>query len=436
MIKERVDMMKKFINICEWLLFIFSLLLIPFFKDKITTIIIIPLCIFLYYLLKKINIKNYSLFLFIIAFIIRLISIIYLKVEITDDFKIMLEASKSLVKGNLSFVNAWYFKTFSYQLGHVLYQAPLLKIVNRVFFLKIINSLITSLSVVLIYKITKKLFKEETARVVSFAYLFYLYPVYLNSVLTNQLLPALIYLFVIYLIISKENNIKLSFIISLLLCIANFLRTESIVFILGIIIYNMFTITKKNYKEIIKYTSVLLITYLIVNTIISSIIFISPIKTKLVNNAPYWKFYCGLSDKHNGLYNEEDQTVFFNSNYQKELLINRVKEENIKIPILILKKEVILWTQTNYDLRIKNNLNNLVLKWNQGYLNIILILFIISLFPTKTTKNKKLLLLKIIIAIYIGVYAFIEISPRYAYILHLLVFLLIPNALEKLKRGD
>ena len=198
----------------------------------------------------------------------------------------------------------------------------------------------------------------------------------------------------------------------------------------------MFTITKKNYKEIIKYTSVLLITYLIVNTIISSIIFISPIKTKLVNNAPYWKFYCGLSDKHNGLYNEEDQTVFFNSNNQKELLINRVKEENIKIPILILKKEVILWTQTNYDLRIKNNLNNLVLKWNQGYLNIILILFIISLFPTKTTKNKKLLLLKIIIAIYIGVYAFIEISPRYAYILHLLVFLLIPNALEKLKRGD
>ena len=132
MIKERVDMMKKFINICEWLLFIFSLLLIPFFKDKITTIIIIPLCIFLYYLLKKINIKNYSLFLFIIAFIIRLISIIYLKVEITDDFKIMLEASKSLVKGNLSFVNAWYFKTFSYQLGHVLYQAPLLKIVINI----------------------------------------------------------------------------------------------------------------------------------------------------------------------------------------------------------------------------------------------------------------------------------------------------------------
>ena len=193
---------------------------------------------------------------------------------------------------------------------------------------------------------------------------------------------------------------------------------------------------KKNYKNILKYTSMLVITYLVVNTIISSLVYISPIKTKLVNNSPYWKFYCGLSDKHNGLYNEEDQSVFFNSNNQKELLIDRIKEENIKIPILILKKEVILWTQTNYDLRIKNNINDLVLKWNQGYLNIIIILFVISLFPNKNNKNKKLLLLKIIIALYIGVYAFIEISPRYAYILHILVFLLIPNAIEKLKRGD
>ena len=428
--------MKKFIYICEWLLFIFSLLLIPFFKDKISTIIIIPICILLYYLIRKINIKHYSIFLFIIALLIRLISIIYLKVEVTDDFKMMLEASKSLVKGDLLFTNLWYFKTFSYQLGHVLYQALLLKIVNQVFFLKLINSLVTSLSIVFIYKITKKLFKEETARVVSFAYLFYLYPIYLNSVLTNQFIPALIYLLVIYLIFNKENNIKLYIIIGLLLSIANFLRTESIVFILGIIIYNLITITKKNYKNNLKYTSMLVITYLVVNTIISSLVYISPIKTKLVNNSPYWKFYCGLSDKHNGLYNEEDQTVFFNSNNQKELIIDRIKEENIKIPILILKKEVILWTQTNYDLRIKNNINDLVLKWNQGYLNIIIILFVISLFPNKNLKNKKLLLLKIIIALYIGVYAFIEISPRYAYILHILVFLLIPNAIEKLKRGD
>ena len=428
--------MKKFIYICEWLLFIFSLLLIPFFKDKISTIIIIPICILLYYLIRKINIKHYSIFLFIIALLIRLISIIYLKVEVTDDFKMMLEASKSLVKGDLLFTNLWYFKTFSYQLGHVLYQALLLKIVNQVFFLKLINSLVTSLSIVFIYKITKKLYKEETARVVSFAYLFYLYPIYLNSVLTNQFIPALIYLLVIYLIFNKENNIKLYIIIGLLLSIANFLRTESIVFILGIIIYNLITITKKNYKNNLKYTSMLVITYLVVNTIISSLVYISPIKTKLVNNSPYWKFYCGLSDKHNGLYNEEDQTVFFNSNNQKELIIDRIKEENIKIPILILKKEVILWTQTNYDLRIKNNINDLVLKWNQGYLNIIIILFVISLFPNKNLKNKKLLLLKIIIALYIGVYAFIEISPRYAYILHILVFLLIPNAIEKLKRGD
>ena len=148
-------------------------------------------------------------------------------------------ASKSLINNDLSFLSTPYFQTFSYQFGHVLYQFFLLKIFNSVIFLKIVNCLITSSIVLFIYLIGKKLFNENIGRISSLLYIFYLYPLYLNSVLTNQHLPALIVLIVIYLLISKEYNYKLFILIGLLLSISNIFRTEAIIIVMGIIIYNI-----------------------------------------------------------------------------------------------------------------------------------------------------------------------------------------------------
>ena len=428
--------MKKSINICEILLFVAFVILTPFLSNKITLLIAIPVFVLIYYFAKNIKIKNYALFIFIVSLIIRIISIIILKVEITDDYKTMYDASTSLIKNDLLFLNSFYFKTFSYQLGHVLYQAILLKIINKVIFLKMINSIITSLIVVFVYLISKKLFKETTAKIISLIYLLYLYPIYLNSVLTNQHIPALLSLVVIYLVLSKEKSIKLSIVVAISLGISNFLRTESIIIILGISIYYLINIQKDNYKRNIISISVLLFTYFLFNIFISNIILISPLHTKLDNKEPLWKFYCGLNYKYNGRYNEEDQSIFFSSNNKRNLLINRVKEENVKLPILILKKEVILWTQTNYDLRITNIINKDIYKYilwlNQGYLNIIILLFIVSIYPYKNIKNKKILLLKIIVGLYYGIYGLIEISPRYAYILHIFILLLLGIGIEKI----
>ena len=72
--------------------------------------------------------------------------------------------------------------------------------------------------------------------------------------------------------------------------------------------------------------------------------------------------------------------------------------------------------------------------FNQGVLNFSYILFIISLFPKKFKKSSgvdKTLLIKIILGLYFGVYMFIEISPRYAYILNILMFLIIGFGIER-----
>ena len=344
----------------------------------------------------------------------------------------MYVASKSLLRGDFSFLNTFYFKTFSYQLGHVLYQAFFLNIINSVTFLKLINVLISSLIVLFIYLISRNLFNEKIARIVSLTYTFYLYPIYLDSVLTNQHLPALIVLIVIYLLIKKEINYKLVIIIGILLGIANIFRTESIIIIMGIIIY--FICNNTSYKNTFIKICLLLVSYFIFNLGINGIIYLS-LGTTLSNNAPSWKFYCGLNYKYNGIYNTEDQDIYFNSKNKDKLVLDRVKEENIKLPVLFLKKEVILCSQTNYDLRINNKINpdiyKFLLYFNQGCLNLIIILFIISLFP-KNKYNNKLLLIKIIIGLYYFIYMFIEISPRYSYILYIFMTLVMGMLIDKL----
>ncbi len=419
--------MKKFIKIGEYILFILFLVLVPFFKSKLYTFLIIPLLILLFFVNKKIKTKYFPILLFLIAFIIRIIGVFVLKLEVVDDFKTMLEASRNLINGNLDFLSSNYFLNFPYQLGHVLYQALFLKIINSVLFLKIINSIITSSIIIFIYFISKKIVKEETARYISILYLFYFYPLYLNSVLTNQHLPVLLSLIGIYLLLEKPKTWKLSIIISFLLALANVFRTESIIWIAGIVLYKILI-----EKDKVVNTLVLLGTYLLFTTILSNLVYLSPLHTKLVNNDPEWKFYCGLSTKYNGIYNAEDEEVFFHSEKGKELLIQRIKQDKTSFPVLFLKKEVILWTQTNYDLILENKIDNSFLNLNQGYLNIIILLFIIGIFPRKEEK-KEILLFKIILALYYGIYLFIEISPRYAYVLHILMFILIGVGIEKTK---
>ena len=429
--------MNKFIKLCEYLLFIMFIVLIFFMSSKFSFLLIIPIFILLWLFVKKVKIKRFGLFIFILALITRLISVFYLRVSILDDFKVMYSASKSLINNDLSFLSTPYFQTFSYQFGHVLYQSFLLKIFNSVIFLKIVNCLITSSIILFIYLIGKKLFNENIGRISSLLYIFYLYPLYLNSVLTNQHLPALIVLIVIYLLISKEYNYKLFIFIGLLLSISNIFRTEAIIIVMGIIIYNICLSNKKNMFKYFSYSLILVVCYFSFNFIFNFLIHYN-YNIYLKNNSPEWKFYCGLNDKYNGIYNEEDQNEYFNGNDTHKLLVDRIKNEYIKFPVLFLKKEVILWTQTNYDIQITNNINNKILSFmylfNQGVLNFSYILFIISLFPKKFKKSSgvdKTLLIKIILGLYFGVYMFIEISPRYAYILNILMFLIIGFGIER-----
>ncbi|MDD4608493.1 MAG: hypothetical protein PHD10_05145, partial [Bacilli bacterium] len=126
----------------------------------------------------------------------------------------------------------------------------------------------------------------------------------------------------------------------------------------------------------------------------------------------------------------------------KEELMERSVGSIKKIPILFIKKSVILWT--NHDLKWsvgnfkyqpvlekKGDFNifyNVVNNINQIMIISILIMFVLGvIYYLKNKTSEKALLFIIIALVYFGVYLLIEIAPRYAYAPQ--VFLIITSAL-------
>lgn len=437
--------MKKLIKLFTYLLFVTFFTIILFTEHKITILLAIIPFVLLYKYIDKIKDKHFIIILFFLALLVRIITSIYLKVPIMDDFKTMYNASKSLIEGNLTFTKDTYFTNFSYQLGFVFMQGMLLKIINSILFLKIVNSIITSLIVVLIFLISRNISSSRSSKIVSILYLLYFYPLYLNNVLTNQHIQSLLALIIIYLITRKknkkiiDNNILKNALIGLLLSISNIARSEAIVFVVSFVLIGLTYLNKQNYKKVIGHFAIMLTVFIIITSSVNILLKANNIsKTGLKNNVPLWKFYVGLSVKSNGMYNEEDQNLFFskNSKKQKELLKNRIKDNYLSFPILFVKKEVITFTKSNFNIIIDNNINknllNFILYFSSGVIALILLLFLIGIFPNKVLIDNKIISIMIILFVYFGVYLFIEVSPRYGYNLQTIIFILSSLGVDKI----
>lgn len=437
--------MKKLIKLFMYLLFIIFLTITIFTTNKLSILLALIYFIILYKHIDKISDKSFVIILFSLALLIRIITIIYLDIPVMDDFKTMYEASKSLIKGNLSFTKDPYFINFSYQLGFVFIQSFFLKIFNNIMFLKIINSIVTSLIVVFIFLISRNITNSRSSKIMSSLYLLYFYPIYLNGVLTNQHLQALLMLIIIYLITKKEQHKKIdnpilkSILVGLLLGISNIIRSEAIVFIVSFILIGIINLTKKNYKKILKNLLITIGIFILTTTSINLFFKVNNISENgLKNNAPLWKFYVGLSDKYNGMYNEEDQSIFFSKDKeeQKELLLNRVKNDYLKFPVLFIKKEVITFTKSQFNIIINNDINdnilNIILYFGNGLVFLALVLFLIGIFSRRNDIDNNTLSILIILFVYFGVYLFIEVSPRYGYNLQMIIFILASLGVNKI----
>ena len=388
--------------------------------------------------MKKLN--SFIIFLFLFSFITRLIVILTINTPIISDFKTMYEASLELINATNNYKNSIYFINWAYQMGHVVYQSILLSVINNVVFLKIINAFNSSLTVVFIYLISKKISSSTSSKIVSVLYSIFLFPLLLNTVLTNQILPVLLTLISIYILINLdyEKYIFKSIIIGLILGLANILRSEGIVIIFSILLYSIYLIFKKHNKNIFISFVIIFISYMMIFNISSTILIKTNISTNgLKNMNPTWKFVLGFNYETNGMYSDIDAERYaFNKDESKKIVLERLKEYD-KIPMLFLKKSKILWLNSDLSWSIGHIQNvkiyNILSYINQLFIIFFTLLSFVSLFNLKRLDNTQIITTLILIT-YFFVYLLIEIMPRYAYSLEVFQVILSSIGLDFILR--
>lgn len=408
----------------------------------------------IYLFASKIKIKNFGLYLFIYSFLVRLIAVLLLKTPIESDFKVLYDASINLLNNDLSFNSLNYFKLWGYQIGQVVYQALLLNIWNNVLIIKIMNVLISSGTIVLIYLISKEIFKEKTARIISLLYSLFMFPLLFNSVLSNQILSTFLTYLGIYLLFAKRfNNLKnyIRFpLAGIILGLGNVIRPEGIVILTTLIVFLIITLKKKEIKtQLLKSIFIFLGYYLTVTlcSIILVVTNISPIG--LSNKDSLWKFVLGFNHETVGMYDVNDEWALGNQTEEMNLIKERTIGSIEKLPILFVKKirnfwfsSDIYWSNNYLENNQVNvlghevngtNINEILINYNTTIYYFMYCLLFLGLYKSKKVeKNNLIKFLTILICVYIGVYLLIEIMPRYAYLPQVALFILSGFGIEYL----
>ena len=387
---------------------------------------------------KWVKENKFIVFIFLFSFIIRLGVILLVDTPIISDFKMMYDAALEIVNGTDSYKSMGYFITWGYQMGHVLYQAFLLNIVNSVFFLKIVNCIITSLTVVFVYLISKRICSERSAKISSILYSIFLFPLLLNTVLTNQFLPVLLILIALYILLNinfKKKIVISSAVVGILLGLSNIFRSETIVIVFSILLYFVFLfITKVDWKKLIISFLIIFMGYYVVfngTSLLLKATNVSPSGLDILNSS--WKFVLGFNYETSGMYSNEDAAIYAgDSEAAKKEAINRIMQFE-KIPLHFLKKTKILWF--NSDLSWSISMDEVYYKIlnviNQLWIILFNILAVCSAFKfIKLKFEKEHVLMCLILLVYFGVYLLIEVMPRYAYSLQVFEAIIIGISLD------
>lgn len=371
-------------------------------------------------LLKR---HSFVIGLFLFSFFLRLLVVLCIHTEIVSDFGLMYKASLELVSGTKNYLNHVYFLTWAYQMGHVVYQALLLSILENVTFLKIINALVTSFVVVFVYLLGREVGGEKGARIASVLYAIFPFPLFLNTVLTNQHLPMLFILMAIYFGLrfgEKKIQIPLCIVIGLLLSLSNILRTETIVIIGAMVLLGCYLVFQKYSLRLIAIRlGILLLTYFLSFQLASFCLVQTGISPNgLQNGNPTWKFVEGFNYDTDGMYSREDASLYAtDSVLSKQILKERLHEVE-KIPLLFLKKLYIQWFRSDLTWTFNTGEYPMLFSISNFINQMMIVLFhglaLSSLLFLKR-QNYLQIFLTITIVFYVGTYLLIEIMPRYAY---------------------
>lgn len=395
----------------------------------------------IFFISNNTNIKHFGLILFLLSFIIRLFIIIFFNFPQVYDFATLLDASKMFSVGDYSFNKWWHFYTWGYQTGFVIYQGLLLKLFHSEFLLKLFNVLYSSLLVLFVYKVSKRISNEKSARFVSLLYMIFPFYLFLNTVLVNSHLSSLLMYIGIIFLIKRVKSYEDYVFGGVFLALGNIIRPEGIIVVISFALFEFFTLDRRKISQtLIRFVSFLII-YLSIGFVASSLVIKSGVNPSgLQNKDPLWKFILGFNYDTCGYYTDDDSKYQFDRKTEISIIKERAFGDLTRTGKLTLCKIDHFWLSSGLDMETVSfndksvnilgmdvnfsDISIIAISFNKCVHIFILFMFFLGIFVNRKRLSNEVLFLLIMCVITFGVFLFIEIQPRYAYFIHVSLFIL------------
>lgn len=396
---------------------------------------------------RKIKVKRFWILLLVVSFLIRLAAIVVFNFPQTTDFKLMYECALKFVNHDFSWNSTAYFMMWPYQSGFVVYEGLLLKLVNNIYFLKVLNIIYESLLVLLIYYFSRRFVKDESARVAAILFMIYPYNIYLGTTLANHHIATILSYLGIVFLLSRKKKPYYFIIAGILIGLSNVLRPEGIIVIFSYLLFMIFNLKKDNFKKEVLGFLILVVSYGGINLIYSNLIILSGVnKDGLKNTNPLWKFVLGFNGDSCGYYDSNDEVYINDKEKELEIIKERLNPSNVGR--LVLCKTNRMWLSNKIDvkdssydkayyignIKIKfNDLANVVSLTNHYIFLFVMVMMILGVFRNrKDIINNESLFFLIMVVVAYFVFLLIEIQPRYLYLIHPSIFILSAYGIEEI----
>lgn len=439
----KIDLKKLFMGFS---LGVFSFLGMVFllYKMYLPTIVVIVLA---FLVSRKIKVKRFWILLLVASFLIRLAAIVVFNFPQTTDFKLMYECALKFVNHDFSWNSTAYFMMWPYQSGFVVYEGLLLKLINNIYFLKVLNIIYESLLVVLIYYFSRRFVKDESARVAAILFMIYPYNIYIGTTLANHHIATILSYLGIVFLLSRKKKPYYFIIAGILIGLSNVLRPEGIIVIFSYLLFMIFNLKKDNFKKELLGFLILLVSYGGINLICSNLIILSGVnKDGLKNTNPLWKFVLGFNGDSCGYYDSNDEVYINDKEKELEIIKERLNPSNVGR--LVLCKTNKMWLSNKIDVKDSSYdkayyIGNIKIKFNDladvvSLTNHYIFLFVIAMMILGVFRNRKdiinneslFFLIMVVVAYF--VFLLIEIQPRYLYLIHPSIFILSAYGIEEI----
>lgn len=390
------------------------------------------------------NYRNALLIILSLAFFVRILWVFAVTTQPFSDFGLMFKCGgDNFAKGDYSiFKGTSYMGRFTHLTAFTIYLGLIQKyFTNALLIIKIINVILSTINIFLIYLISKELFdSKEKALWVSLISCLFPPFIFYNSVTCSENLAMPFFLASVYLFIlavrSKKSPVWFLF-AGALLSIGNIFRSVGIVLLIAYIVY---LIIYWNRKRLVLSCSLVLVSFIIPLYMASSILI-----SLGITEYPLWSgrepnitsVLKGTNIEANGMWNEEDSKIpiIYNYDYKavekasKDIIIERLTKTPLnKLAVFYIKKFTMQWSIGDFSAlywsttkvsteNVASELSRFAPFYSQLYYIVILAFALLGLFNKEyRTKNKVINLFYIIFCGYGLFYLLTELQPRYAYI--------------------